>query len=52
MGRKKLNRSKKELLVMQKERSKRYYIKHKIEINSKIMLKYYENKKIKNGALK
>lgn len=45
MGRKKLNRSKEELLEMQRIRSKRYYQNHKDRLNEKSMQRYWKDKR-------
>lgn len=45
MGRKKLNRTKDELLEQQRNRAKRYYQRHKQRLNEKSMQKYWENKR-------
>jgi hypothetical protein len=45
MGRKKLNKTKDELLEQQRNRAKRYYQRHKQRLNEKSMQKYWENKR-------
>jgi hypothetical protein len=44
MGRKKLNRTKEELLGQHKERQRRYYYKNREEINKLRMQKYWKDK--------
>lgn len=44
MGRKKLNKSKDELLEQQRIRARRYYNKHKSKLNKESLDRYYNNK--------
>lgn len=46
MGRKKLHRTKEELLEQQRERGKRYYKKHVDRIKKERMQKYWLDKKV------
>jgi membrane protein involved in colicin uptake len=43
MGRKKLNRTKEELLEQQRQRSKRHYQRHKQRLNEQSMQRYWQN---------
>jgi hypothetical protein len=45
MGRKKLNRTKEQLLEMQRIRAKRYYQHHRDRLNEKSMQKYWDHKR-------
>ena len=47
MGRKKLHKTKEQLLEQQRARAKRYYDKHKERLNAAAMQRYWENKKAK-----
>lgn len=44
MGRKKLNRPEKELIVERKERQLRYYYHNKEQLNKKRLERYYHHK--------
>lgn len=44
MGRKKLNRTREELLEQQRVRAKRYYEKHKQRLNKNSLQRYYKQK--------
>jgi hypothetical protein len=44
MGRKHLNKTREELLIQQRIRSKRYYERHKLKLIEKVMKRYWEKK--------
>ncbi len=46
MGRRKLHRTKEELLELQRARARRYHSKHKNRLNGERMDRYWKNKKV------
>jgi hypothetical protein len=52
MGRKKIQRTREELLEQQRARAKRYYENHKERLNAAAMERYWRNKEVDKKWLK